>query len=360
MKIGIDNGGNWTAEYYEATVVSVVDYYPFGSAMAGRKYNQGSYRYGFNGKEEDKEWGSQMIQDYGFRIYNPTIGKFLSVDPLTSSYPWFSPYQFAGNGPIFNIDLDGLENLDYLEFQKALINGGTIISKIEFINVENRLVTTKNSKWEHSGKKSIAVKDGKLPSDAVREFEISPQDFTMDCGTYCRAVLFTALLDVLEKDEFNERMNNETKRERNGKVNLRNHVSTGLRIDKQWMDIGKGLMGPDGKYVKSSKISKVLESVNIGSVINVESPFLKNIGSPYGNENIIKVGDNQYLAQGLGDGSPMTLEEIKNDLVQKGIDAGEVGGKKKYKKAAFNSIKVINIVEHTFEVTKNENSDEDK
>ncbi|NJN78024.1 MAG: hypothetical protein HC803_06535, partial [Saprospiraceae bacterium] len=79
MKIGIEGGTNWTAEYYEATVVSAVDYYPFGSTMAGRKYNQGSYRYGFNGKEEDSEWGSQMIQDYGFRIYNPTIGKFLSV-----------------------------------------------------------------------------------------------------------------------------------------------------------------------------------------------------------------------------------------------------------------------------------------
>ena len=61
------------------------------------------------GKEEDKEWGSQMIQDYGFRIYNPTIGKFLSVDPLTNSYPWYTPYQFAGNKVIGAIDLDGLE-----------------------------------------------------------------------------------------------------------------------------------------------------------------------------------------------------------------------------------------------------------
>jgi len=109
MKVGIDNNGAWTAEYYEATVVSAVDYYPFGSAMAGRKYNQGTYRFGFNGKEEDSEWGSQMIQDYGFRIYNPTIGKFLSVDPLTQSFPWFTPYQFASNTPIAAIDLDGLE-----------------------------------------------------------------------------------------------------------------------------------------------------------------------------------------------------------------------------------------------------------
>jgi len=34
---------------------------------------------------------------------------FLSVDPLTSSYPELTPYQFASNQPIWAIDLDGLE-----------------------------------------------------------------------------------------------------------------------------------------------------------------------------------------------------------------------------------------------------------
>ena len=77
--------------------------------MPGRKYVSGDYRFGFNGKENDSEWGSQVIQDYGFRIYNPSIGKFLSVDPLRQSYPWYTPYQFAGNKPIIAIDLDGLE-----------------------------------------------------------------------------------------------------------------------------------------------------------------------------------------------------------------------------------------------------------
>ncbi len=33
----------------------------------------------------------------------------LSVDPLTKSYPWYTPYQFAGNNPVKFIDLDGLE-----------------------------------------------------------------------------------------------------------------------------------------------------------------------------------------------------------------------------------------------------------
>src|SRR5690554_694731 len=70
----------------------------------------GGYRYGFNNKEIDNEWqGQGNSYDYGFRIYNPRIGKFLSMDPLFRSYPFYSPYQFAGNMPIAAVDLDGLE-----------------------------------------------------------------------------------------------------------------------------------------------------------------------------------------------------------------------------------------------------------
>ncbi len=59
------------------------------------------YRYGFNGKENDGEVkGAGNQQDYGFRIYDPRLGKFLSIDPLTKSYPHYTPYQFAGNKPI--------------------------------------------------------------------------------------------------------------------------------------------------------------------------------------------------------------------------------------------------------------------
>jgi RHS repeat-associated protein len=77
----------------------------------GRKFVQGNgrYRYGFNGKELDKETTGISTYDYGFRIYNPALGRFLSVDPLTISYPELSPYQYAENSPILFIDLDGLE-----------------------------------------------------------------------------------------------------------------------------------------------------------------------------------------------------------------------------------------------------------
>ncbi|MCF6405535.1 hypothetical protein L3C95_21705 [Chitinophaga filiformis] len=57
--------------------------------------------------------GEGNQQDYGMRVYDPRLGKFLSVDPLTKGYPWYTPYQFAGNTPIQAIDLDGEEELHY-------------------------------------------------------------------------------------------------------------------------------------------------------------------------------------------------------------------------------------------------------
>jgi len=67
-----------------------------------------SYRYGFNGKENDSEVkGEGNSLDFGARIYDPRIGRWLSVDPLQQKYPSFSPYNFALNNPNFYYDIDG-------------------------------------------------------------------------------------------------------------------------------------------------------------------------------------------------------------------------------------------------------------
>ncbi len=95
--------------------------------MPGRTYTAAiGYRYGFNGKEQDNEISGQGNQyDYGFRIYNPRLGRFLSVDPLTKGYPELTPYQFASNTPVQAIDLDGLEQYHYTFTQDA--QGKTVL-----------------------------------------------------------------------------------------------------------------------------------------------------------------------------------------------------------------------------------------
>ncbi|MEP6675846.1 MAG: RHS repeat-associated core domain-containing protein [Ferruginibacter sp.] len=76
--------------------------------MSDRKFAAGNeYRYGFNGKELDSE--DPVQYDYGLRIYDPRLGRFKSFDPFTTSFPMLTPYQFASNSPLANIDLDGGE-----------------------------------------------------------------------------------------------------------------------------------------------------------------------------------------------------------------------------------------------------------
>lgn len=60
------------------------------------------------------------------RMYMPGLGRFFSVDPIAGEYPWYTPFQFAGNKPIWAIDLDGLEEWYSTNgpwYQKSIISG---------------------------------------------------------------------------------------------------------------------------------------------------------------------------------------------------------------------------------------------
>ncbi len=97
------------------------------------------YCFGFNGKEMDNEVsGSGNQYDYGFRIYNPRLGKFLSVDPLAGDYPWYTSYQFAGNKPIWAIDIDGLEEY-YITYRYAKDGSEQSITMTRVVDVKNNV-----------------------------------------------------------------------------------------------------------------------------------------------------------------------------------------------------------------------------
>jgi RHS repeat-associated protein len=95
-----------TTIFFNPEINSASDYYPFGAPINGRSFSSTEYRFGFNGKEID---GESETQDYGMRINDCRLGRFLSVDPLAKEYAFYSTYHFAGNTPIAAIDLDGEE-----------------------------------------------------------------------------------------------------------------------------------------------------------------------------------------------------------------------------------------------------------
>lgn len=117
------NGGTQSSPQFSANLKSYNNFYPSGMIEPDKTFSSDEYRYSFNGKEVDKEVnGNGNIYDYGFRVYNPRLARFLSMDPLTRSFPELTPYQFSSNTPIWAIDLDGLE---------ATINCYTVINQEE-------------------------------------------------------------------------------------------------------------------------------------------------------------------------------------------------------------------------------------
>lgn len=85
------------------SLISREEYFPFGETSFG-SYSKKRYR--FCGKERDEESG---LYYYGARYYAAWSCRFVSVDPLAGKYPFYTPYQYAGNQPINAIDVDGLE-----------------------------------------------------------------------------------------------------------------------------------------------------------------------------------------------------------------------------------------------------------
>lgn len=73
------------------------------------------YRFGFNGQEKDDEvfGATGTSYDFGARIYDSRVARFLSMDPLARSTPGWSPYVFALNNPIRYIDEHGKSGKDY-------------------------------------------------------------------------------------------------------------------------------------------------------------------------------------------------------------------------------------------------------
>jgi RHS repeat-associated protein len=143
---------------YSPEIVTTTDYYPFGAIMPGRNFNAGNYRFGFSGVEQDNEVkGNGNSLEFKFRIYDPRLGRFLSVDPISSNYPWNSPYAYAENRPIDGIDLEGLE---YLKADEARIQvtGGLVKLKISnFIQINQNAFNNANNNSKNWKKGEIGI-----------------------------------------------------------------------------------------------------------------------------------------------------------------------------------------------------------
>lgn len=66
--------------------------------------------YKYNGKELDTKHGLNMY-DYSARYYEPSIGRFRTVDPKAEKYYSISPYAYCYNNPLKYIDPTGKDSI---------------------------------------------------------------------------------------------------------------------------------------------------------------------------------------------------------------------------------------------------------
>lgn len=73
--------------------------------------------------------------DFGARIYDPRIGRWLAVDPLFAKFPSLSSYSSSNNSPIYYIDFQGKEIVVHY-----FVNGNSetiVLKKVEDIELLN-------------------------------------------------------------------------------------------------------------------------------------------------------------------------------------------------------------------------------
>jgi len=135
----------------------------------------GTNPYLYNGKEMDRMNGLNMY-DYGARFYDPQIGRFHSIDPLSEKYNFQSPYVYASNNPIRFIDINGEGPGDKVKKIYKNLEHGKMVSAKNIVLHQTGTPTLKHSENNYgnpstkAGAHYLIDKDGTVYQTANKEY----------------------------------------------------------------------------------------------------------------------------------------------------------------------------------------------
>ena len=85
-------------------IAAAQDYYSYGEILRSYNASSGFENYKYTSKERDAE---SNLDYFGARYYESLTGRWMQVDPMARKYPGWSPYNYAMNNPLRNLDPDG-------------------------------------------------------------------------------------------------------------------------------------------------------------------------------------------------------------------------------------------------------------
>ncbi len=142
-------------------------YNPFGIRLPGKTYTNpkqtNANKYLYNGKEMQNDFGLQWC-DYGFRMYDPQLCRFPSIDPMAEQAYGWTPYRYAFNNPIFFIDPNGMFEYGYTIDDRGNIKrvDNTGGDKIDVLYKKSDYDAGKRDYDESGNKSGVKVNDIKI------------------------------------------------------------------------------------------------------------------------------------------------------------------------------------------------------
>ena len=130
-------------------VLETSDYLPFGTRWALTGGTQGatstitdpSNRWRYSGKEEQQALSPDLsLLDYGARMYDPTLARWLTPDPLAEKQYQSGPYSFCYANPVIVIDKDGRYGETLWDVLNVVMDVKSLASNIKDGHVGSALV----------------------------------------------------------------------------------------------------------------------------------------------------------------------------------------------------------------------------
>jgi len=280
----------------------------FGSVMDKRSYSapDTDYKYGFNGMERDDEAkGEGNSYDFGARIYDSRLGRWMSVDPLANQMPDESPYIYVGNSPIIFIDPDG---------KKRIIT-----------HVYNHFKTEVDEK---TGVKSlvktgsttvIVVKNNDLIAGPIHTYSsIDKHDYTIEYNWYdINETTTHTIIDGVET----KKEKTETKGNLRTTTNFKWESWAKAKVDEKKFNGGVTWTSKNGQGLETRKGGGKLDMSNIDlllAVLNTSSAAASSANSKKFIDGIKYVVDAMSTADEV-QGNNLTMEDALSKLEGKGL-----------------------------------------